>query len=383
MSTAGGYLNRVLFLYFSIALVALIGLALGLDLMENARNILSGDERPAVLARYALLRLPAIASQSNPIAALIGALLAVETLRRHRELVALWTTGLAPGRLMSMLLPVAVLLSSCQFVVDDRLVPATATELRDWGVGPYARQASAQAGEPFVWLLSGPHVIRLADPAAAEGGLRDITIFRRSEDGVLLERLDARAARKEGADWVLLDVVSRTVADPRPKSMAALPWRDPIDPAVLTLAAVEPRNLPIEVIDTVIAHRGYGQLPVAPYRTWFHHRIAGALAPAIMIFLAVSLAKGTGRRQGTGRLLAAGLAIGFGFLIYDGIVLALGEAGWLPAWFAAWSPKLVMACAIALLTLEWASSKSPAAERLTRPSVRATRTVAGRRNKSH
>ena len=351
MSTAARYLSRLLFLYFGFVLLALVTLALGLDLLENARDV-AGSERTAALAWYGFLRLPAILSQLNPIAALLGALLAIDAIRRHRELVALWSAGVALWRLMYMLIPLALLLSFGQFVIDDRLVPPSTAELRDWGVGPYERQTSAQTGEPFAWLLSGPHVVRLSASAAVEGRIQDITIFRRNEEGILLERLDARSARRETTNWVLVDVIKRDAANAQPQHVAELHWRDPIPLDVLRLATIEPKELPINIIESVVSNRGYGQLSVDLYQTWFHHRIAGTLSPAIMIFLALSLAKGTGRRQGTGRLLISGLAIGFAFFIYDGIVLSIGEAGWLPPWLAAWSPKIVMMCIVALLALK-------------------------------
>jgi lipopolysaccharide export LptBFGC system permease protein LptF len=40
------------------------------------------------------------------------------------------------------------------------------------------------------------------------------------------------------------------------------------------------------------------------------------------------------------------VAIGFGFFIFENASLAMGEAGFLPPWIAAWSPMIALACLI-------------------------------------
>jgi len=351
VSIAGRYLSRLFFAYFAVALVVLVGPLLSLDLMEHGGEIMAAEERSLALGRYAALRLPGMAAQLAPIAALVAGLLMVEGLRRHRELVALWNTGLSPWRIMAAMLPVGVLLLGLQLVLDDRAVPAAAAELRAWAVGPYEGEAAAAEEGADVWLLSGDHVLRVAAVSGTAERLEDVTVFRRDAEGNLLERLDARAARRVDDHWLLRDVVRRPVGSAAPERVAGLPWTAPIDPKVISMLSVEPRELRLSIIYEIVVNEGFGRFETDVYRVWLHERLANALAPMLMIALAVSLVRGEHIRRGPGLFLVAGMAIGFGYFIYDGVVLAIGKAGWLPAWFAAWSPKALMACVIATLAL--------------------------------
>jgi lipopolysaccharide export LptBFGC system permease protein LptF len=65
-----------------------------------------------------------------------------------------------------------------------------------------------------------------------------------------------------------------------------------------------------------------------------------------MIMLVVSLAQRF-RRTGTfARLMIYSVAIGFGFFMFAGTSLAMGEAGFVPPWISAWSPNLALAALI-------------------------------------
>lgn len=351
MSVAARYLGRLFFIHFGGALLVLVGLLVSLDLMEHGGELMASEGRTSALGRYALLRVPGMVAQLGPIAALLAGLLMVEGLRRHRELVALWNIGLSPWRLMAAMLPVGVFLLGLQLVLDDRLVPAATAKLRSWGVGPYERKTAAPQNNAAVWLLSGDHVLRVRPVPGTPEHLEEVTVFRRDADGHLLERLDARTARRADDHWLLHDVVRRAVGDPTPEYVARLPWTSPIDPEVIAMLSVEPRELPLSTIYTIVANEGFGRFATDVYRVWLHERPANALSPLLMIALAISLVRGEHLRRGPGLFLVAGLAIGFGYFIYDGVVLAIGKAGWLPAWFAAWSPKAVMACVIGTLAL--------------------------------
>lgn len=352
MKIKTAYISRRFLGYFALTLLAFTGLVLGLDLLENSPDVIASDgESTRALLRYSLLRLPSLISTLIAIAALLAALLTIEALQRHRELLALWSIGLSPWRIMAALLPAGGLLLAVQFVVDDQLVPAASAELRAWGVGPSARQAVAPSEEDAVWLLSDNHVLRV--PAVAErlDVLHDLTVFRRDAGGNILDRLDAGTARQEDGGWILYDVIRRSVDDVRPEVIAELPWPHPIRLDVIAMLSVDPQELPLSVIRLIIASDGFGRFSTDLYRASFHYRLANPLSPLIMLFLAIGLARTEDIGRGPGLFLLSGLALGFGYFIYDGVLLAVAEAGWLPGWLAIWSPKIVMTCLISVLVL--------------------------------
>ena len=347
MSILSRYVCRRILFHCIVLLIGISALALTFELMEESDQILrvSGGETSALL-RYSLLRLPDIFSQMLPIATLLGAFLTFNNLLRHSELVAVWSGGVSSMGIMRALLPVALFFAAVQFVLDDRAVPATLDELHAWGVGDFQRKGFIHRGSDTVWLRSGRDIIRIPAEEAREGRLTNLQIFRREANGQLSEQLDVENARRDGDAWILEGVVRRVIEPPKITALAELAWDGRFDVEHLPLISRDLRGLPITDINQLIDNEGYGQRPTDLYRTWFHFRVASAVTPMLMIMLVVSLAQRF-RRTGTfAKLMISSVAIGFGFFIFDGTSLAMGEAGFVPPWISAWSPNLALAALI-------------------------------------
>lgn len=353
MSVLGRYLSQRFLAYFLFVLTALAALALTLDLMEQADRVLASEHGgiPGLL-RYAVLRLPDLAAQMLPASVLLGMLLVLGQLLRHREMVALWSSGVSPGWLMGALLPVVLGLAVLNYVNNDLAVPQTRAVLHDWGMGEARKSGFVADGGDVAWLLSGSDIVLAPRQAAPDGELRGATIFRRDADGRLLERLDARTAVPDGDGWLLRDVTRHQVDPAVTEAVPSLRWQGRIDLAALPLLASDMRELRSGQLIGLIENQGYGQRPPDRFRTWLHARIASAFLPALMIFLVIALAQRFRRTGGIGTLLLSSLGIGFAYFALDGICLALGESALLPPWFAAWSPKLALACVIGALLVQ-------------------------------
>jgi len=347
MSILSRYICRRILFHCVVLLIGMSALSLTFELMEESDQILavSGGETEA-LFRYSLLRLPDIGSQMLPIAALIGAFLTFNNMLRHSELVAVWGGGISSMGIMRALLPVGLLFTALQFGLDDRAVPATLDKLHTWGVGDFQRRGFIHGESDTVWLRSGRDIIRIPVEEAREGQLANMQIFRREANGLLSEELDVERARREGDAWFLEGVVRRTIEPPKVTALTEVAWDGRFDVEHLPLISRDLRELPIMDINRLADNEGYGQRPANLYRTWFHYRIASAITPFLMIMLVVSLAQRF-RRTGTfAKLMIYSVAIGFGFFMFDGTSLAMGEAGFVPPWVSAWSPNLALAALI-------------------------------------
>ncbi|MBK8174905.1 MAG: LptF/LptG family permease [Rhodospirillales bacterium] len=347
MTILGRYISRRFLLALAFMLGTLALMALTLDLMDEADRVLDSDYGGVLgLLRYSALRLPDITQQVLPVSCLLGMLVVLNQFIRHREMVALWGSGFSPMSFMRTLIPVVLVLAAITLVNNDIAVPETRAVLRAWGVGEARKSGFIADDGTAAWLISGNDIVRAPKRADTDGRLHAITIFRRDADGRLIERIDAELATPQGAGWLLQHVIRHGV-DPTERSEAdELYWDGRIDLVALPLIASEMRDLRSSDLVQLIKNDGYGQRPVERYRTWLQARIASMLVPALMVFLAISLAQRFRRTAAFGTLLLTSVGIGFAFLALDGICLALGEVGLLPAWFAAWGPKLALACLI-------------------------------------
>ncbi len=350
MSILGRYLCRRVLITCTLLLFGMAGFAMTFELMEQSDRILrAGDGDRAALLHYSLLRLPDILSRMLPIATLIAAFLTLTSMLRHSELVAVWGGGVSTVGVLRATLPAGLLLAAVQLGLNDRAVPATLERLHDWGVGDFAKRGILQGASEAVWLRSGRDIVRFPTEQAKSGRLENLQIFRRGADGLLSEHLLVGSARREGATWILSDTVRRVVEPPQIASLGELDWNGLPDVEHLPLIARDLRDLPLADIGRLIDNQGYGQRPTHLYRTWFQYRIASALTPLLMVALVVALAQRFRRTGSFAMVMVSSLAIGFAFFVFDGVSLAIGEAGFVPPWLSAWSPALVLTAVIGSL----------------------------------
>ncbi|GAB4358203.1 MAG: hypothetical protein Kow00114_10270 [Kiloniellaceae bacterium] len=357
MSVFAVYLTRLVLARFALLLVGLTAFLLALDLMVNAKVVLAEGDSVLLLARYALLRSPIVASDMVKIAALLAGLLSFATLIRHGELVAAWNAGVSQVGLFRRLLPVALLIGGFQFVVDDVAVPLSVDALKQWGVADYKPGREANIGGKITWIHVGDDVVRVPTANIAGDTLSDFTIFQRDPDGQLLARLDVAAAQYRDGRWELTGIAVTSAVNGAQHREARRDWPIGLNPDSLTHLSSHPRQLSFG--QTMRFAGGDGQGTFAPYlyRTWLYEKVSACLVPLLMLFLSAALAQRSQRAGHVELIYLFGAVIGFAFFIFNGIALAMGEVGLLPPLFASVAP-LIAFTAIAASVIYWHEFKT-------------------------
>ena len=336
------YLTGLFAARFALLLAGLTALVVLLDLMAHGGAVVAG-EGAAALWRYAGLRLPLIITRLLPFTVLIAALLTLLGMVRHRELIVLIGAGVSQFRLMLAFLPALAAITALHFWLDDRVAPSAITELRAWEAAGYGAGEATPAGAA-TWLRDGSDIIRLRGaPSAAGEPLAGVTIFRRDPEGLLTARIDAASAVLEDGGWVLYDVARFDIASNTVSTVARLAWDGDLRPSLAVSLSAHPRELSFAQVRALAATSGYGNRPLYLYEAWLNRKLAAPLASLLMILFAVPLSQRFERRDGAAATIALGIAIGFCFFVFDGFTLAVGEAGLLPPWVAAWAPTLAFA----------------------------------------
>lgn len=348
MTTFTRYLNRQLLARLAVVLFAVAGFALLFDLLEVAGRIVRKADHPILaLLRYGVIRLPSLLTDLFPMIALVAALLTVVDLLRHRELVILWSAGVSRMGAMLRLWPLGLLLVAGKLAIDDVAVPLTVPELRALRVGDF--RPTNRPGTDKIWLRSGADIVRLPADAAATRVLENILILQRDADGRLTARIEAARAEPEGEGWRLFDVVRRPAGARPPERVAELVLPIRVDLDKVALMAKLPRELTLAELLDVIRHDGYGIGTVGGHVTWLNARIADATSPFLMCLLAFAVARRYSRLGMAMPIFAKGLAVGFVYLIANGMLRALGEVGLVPPVAAGWgAPLALLAVVVAL-----------------------------------
>lgn len=348
MNTFSRYLCWRVTQYVFLTLLIVVMSSLAFELMQEWDDVMRTTQVSMLpLARYTWLRLPETIAQSLPIASVIGGIFLMGVLMRNSELVAAWAGGTSAFRLIRGLWPFGLVLVVFHFILIDRIVPHSLTALYEWQVGDYRRDATIGTDSEAVWLRSGSDIVRIPAVQAQNGFFRDATIFRRSEEGILIEQIDLADARPVDGGWELRDVVRHSARTGETVPKAILFWDGHLSIENLPLISADIRELSLAQISTLIENEGFGQRPTSLYNTWFHSRLSSALTPFLLICLVASLSQRFRRSGGIGLLIVTSLGISFAFLVFDNTAFAFGEAGFTPPLVAGWLPKLTLSLLIA------------------------------------
>lgn len=354
MTTIARYINLLLVKRLAVVLFAIWGFASVFDLLDAIDDVTKDAEFPvlSVLA-YLAVRAPSLLSQILPVIALLGGLYFITDLMRNHELMVIWSMGRSTRQVIIKLMPVLVLLAAGKFVLDDQLVPRSVEMLREWKVGAFKRTEIVGSSGNEIWLKSGRDIVRVGGEAdQAEGILNDVTLFIRDDAGRLTQRVDAvRAQLIDDNLWQLLQARISGRGALTADDDGSVVWRGWIDLGHITLLARPARELMLLDQWRIIQADGFSIRAIDPYVTWLNHRLAGSLIPSLLLALVLALARSFSRSGNAMAIFVPAIAVGFSFLIINGVVIAIGEVGVVPPVLAAWGPVALLFTLISILLL--------------------------------
>ena len=353
MSIIARMLSKMVFTRFLLILIGLTLFVIMLDTLRNLDDILVNDNTPYTeLVRYALLRFPQVVSTFWTLSLLLAVLLTLTELGWRNETVIFWAAGISPLRLALMLLPLGMVLGAAQFAITDRAVPMAAKELREWGVGDYSQKKTRIGENDPLWMRAGNDIVRAEGTNADISRIDGLTIFRRDNDGLLLEQIIARSAQKADDRWLLRDVLVYPRDNVPARRLDTMIYSGTLRFAAAGMRSGDPEEMSLADLNYFLANAGFGIRPVFVYKAWWHKRLSLFITAWLMIAVIVPLAARFRRGGAIGYMFGTGVAIGFAYFIFDGISMTIGEMGLAPPWMAAWTPLLVLALAAASLMLK-------------------------------
>jgi lipopolysaccharide export system permease protein len=345
MNQIARMVTRMIVMRFLPILFGISLFVLTLETVTYAKEILAlNDGGIAMVFRYIATRAPATLATFLPMSLLLSLLLTVTELSYRNEIAAIWSLGISPLRLILMLAPLALLVGLFHFVLVDRLVPAAAPALREWGVADYGEKKLTFGESDPIWLRSGTDILRAATDAKATR-LSDVVIFKRDTDGILLQQIFAEAASLGPEGWTLQNAIVYGQNNALPQRVTLYQYPGKMRAAREGARSGDPEEMTLTDLNYFIANKGFGIRPTYVYQTWWHKRVSLLLVSMIMVALTVPLATRFRRSGGLGLLFALGIGMGFAFFILDGIAMSIGELGVVYPWLAAWLPVLVFGAA--------------------------------------
>jgi lipopolysaccharide export system permease protein len=352
MSILARMLIKMVLVRFLAIIVGISLFVLTLEVVTYAKEItaLQPDD-PQMIVRYLFMRMPATLATFLPMSLLLAMLLTITSLSLRSETVAIWATGISPGRVVMMLWPIIIGCGALNFLLLDRGVPFAAPILRQWAIADYGKKQLNVGEDDPIWLRNGMDVLRAKQASSDSSQLKDVLVFRRDANGLLIEQIAARSGEKLDSGWLLKGATRFGVDGNPPVTLSEIKYEGLVRPAAAGLRSGDPEEMGIDELDYFISNSGFGIRPTYVYTTWWHKRLSSLLTAFVVVALCLPFAASFRRGGGLGVLFAAGVGLGFLYFIFDGIFLSLGVLGFVPPWLASWVPNMAFGALAILLLL--------------------------------
>lgn len=290
------------------------------------------------------LNLPKYAFDLLPIAALIGALLALGNLARTLELVVVRAAGVSTMRIAMWTAGAGVILMVLTGLIGEVIAPP---------MEQYGRQLKtfakfndySMAGNKSAWAKDGDMMISVRQQSA-DNRYGGVYVFKFDAQRRLLSVGRAQSANiDENNRWKLENYVESRLDPERvvASKQAATDLQTRLSPEFLGLAVLDADSLPGRGLYSYIQHLQENGLDSRTYEVAFWARIARTVAVAIIVVLAVPFAFGPMRSTGTGARTVVGIMIGVVFFLLAKMLESGGAVFNMSPLLIAWLPTALLA----------------------------------------
>ncbi len=328
-----------------------------IDVVELLRR--SGETKGAtagLLAFLSLLRVPAIAEQMLPFAVLFGSMFAFLNLTRKLELVVARAAGVSVWQFLAPPVLFALLFGVVAVTVYNPL-SAVLKQRGDQLETKIFGQNHDRGAEAALWIrqrsVDGQAVIRAEHSSDQGTVLSGVMAFVYEPDGSFMERVEASRAVLQKGFWVLENARVLT-PEGEPTNNKTYLLATNLTAEQVTQSFVEPESVPFWTLPAVRDKTERAGLDATAYSLQYQKLLARPLLFVAMVLVAASFSLRFFRFGGVAKMVAGGVASGFGLYVVTTLVGDLGGAGLLSTPVAAWSPAVMgsMLGSLALLHQE-------------------------------
>lgn len=339
MRTLDRYVLREFVLFTILGLGALVAIWLVVDVFEKLDTFIdhSASFKEALL--YYVYGLPMLLILVLPTSLLLGCLLSLGQLLRHREVIAMRAAGLSLIRIYAPILVFAFFVSVVSFALGGFAAPHSTTRKQDlWDYEIMNRVRPMQMHRDNVHYLGmDGRVFLIKRYDRDTNTMRDVVIQDFSGE-TLVRRIDARRGTWDGQKWVFTIGYVRTFG---PEGETAESFTAKSFPEIAErpgdFAKDEKTTEEMNILQYARYIKRVGQSGGVTQKlnVELQTKIAFPFANLIVVLIGVALA---GVMNRSGVAIGSGLALSISFLYYGFIRAgeALGNSGTLPPPLAAW-----------------------------------------------
>ena len=343
MNTLDRYIGKSILGSIFATLLTLVGLSAIIKFVEQFRSVGKGSYDIWQAVAFTGLTIPKDIETFFPMAALLGALMALGNLASRSELVVMQAAGFSRFKIGMAVMKTALPLVLLTMVIGEWGIPQTEQFARDMRARALSG-GSMLSMKNGVWAKDGNNFVfvrRVTDDAK----LNDIYIYTFDQHRNLTELKHANQASysEDESKWTLRQVNHSMISKDEIKTSNRLSekWETNLTPDKLGAVSLRPTSLSISGLYNYISFlRETGQ-DVSRFELTFWRKIFQPVSVGVMMLLALSFIFGSLRSVTAGARIVTGICFGFLFYVVNEIFGQMSVVYNMPAVFGALMPSLL------------------------------------------
>ena len=344
MSLLSAYLMRTILASTALVLVVLLALA-GLFEFIGELDDIKGDYQTPQVILFAALRLPNLAFEMLPVAALIGSLLGLGALAGNSEIIVMRSAGLSVTRLASMVAVSGVVLLVFTGLLGEFIGPPLDFYARDMRLEARYQKDDDLGND--AWVKDGPVYLHL-ERVSSEFEFGSIYLFRFDNENKLAAIAQAENSGIDDQDnWILENLretrFSNDGVQVVESSVAVESFE--VNAELLGNSLAKPLSLSARGLLVYIDYQKRNNLDASQYESEIWYRASRTLTVLVMPILSLAFVFGSLRSGGAGGRLMIGVVVGLAYYLASETLANSGQVFNLNPAVVNWLPLLVL-CAI-------------------------------------
>jgi lipopolysaccharide export system permease protein len=330
MSILFRYLSQQILAAVTLTLMGLILLFGFFDFINELGDVRQDGYTLSLAILHVVLRLPGLAHEAMPIAALVGTLIALARLATGSEFTVMRASGLSTLRLVGYVLSLGAVLGILTLLVGEYLAPPAEHLAQQIKVRSTSKVV-AQEFRSGLWAKDGQTFVNVRQ-MRPDASLADIRMYEFDADFNLKRVLQAeQAAWSRDGHWHLQGVreTQLRAEGTRIRNLPESDWRTSITPDLLSALMVDPDRMALSTLYAYVRHLTENRQKATLYEIALWNKLAFPIAVPVMLLLALPFAYYRPRTQNVGGQVLLGILIGLSFHLANRLS---GHVGLLNDW---------------------------------------------------
>ena len=336
------YMMRTILVSTALVMTVLLALAGLFEFIAELDDVENAYQTPQAIL-FAALRLPVLAFELMPVAALIGSLLGLGALASNSEIIVMRSAGLSVVRLASMVSLSGLVMLIFTGLIGEFIGPPLDFYARDMRAEALYGQEEERLGNA-TWVKDGPVYLHL-ERVSSEFEFGSIYVYRFDENNQLQSIAKAENSGIDQNDRWRLENLRETQFNNDgvqviASNLAVESFE--VNTELLGNALAKPLSLSLRGLLSYIDYLERNALDSSQYETELWYRVSRSVSVMIMPILALAFVFGSLRTGGTGGRLMIGVVIGLAYYLASEMLANSGQVFNLNPAMIAWLPSVVL-----------------------------------------